>query len=1080
MNPIGTSLNGKIVSAAIAVVFVATLFAGSVSNETTEDIVVLADQFDENLNTQEELNTEEEQPEVIIEEEPVIEPEEDPVIEPEEELPIEPEDDPPVEPEDDPPVEPEDDPPIEPQDEPPLPDINAAPVADAGPAGLTEQWRARFDGSDNGYDYLYGVAVDLSGNVFVTGYGYTSSGSSYDYVTVKFDPSGNQVWAREYDGGSTDYARSVVTDSAGNVIVTGYSYRSGDYYDYMTIKYDTNGNQQWAKRYNGNGDYYDYARNVGVDAADNVYVGGYSRYGTSYYDFVVVKYDANGNQKWAKNHRTSKGYYHYSYEGCMEVDAAGNVYLAGYARETNNYYDFIVVKWDTNGNKKWAKNYNSPKNYYDYARGLDIDSAGNVYVTGYARWTNNYYDYVVVKWDTNGNQKWAKNYNGPKNYYEYARDIEVDAGGNVWVSGYGRWTNNYYDYILVKWDTNGNQQWAKNFNGALNYYDYTYERDLAVDSSGNAYLTGYGRHTNNYYDFQTVAFDSAGNQKWVMTYNGPYNQYDYARGIAVDSVGNVYVAGYSYGGTNTRYDYVVIKYSSAYTGDEGSPITLDGSASYDPDGDPLQYRWDFDNDGTWDTSWSTSPTAGHIWGDDYSGKLALEVTDGTSSSTDTSSVTVANVAPSITPFGPISADEASLFTASTTAGDPGSDDLTFVWEFELGPTMLSIYFNGVGPDPMPSPGGTYPFSATDSVSHTYGDDGDLDLVLTVTDDDGGVATYTATVEVDNVAPTIGPFGPFTGDEGLPSDFTAVASDVGSDDLTFEWAYELGQTIDNTHYNDGAATDPDPSPGGNWPFTATDMVSHTYGDDGVFQLILTVTDDDGGSARSVTTVTVDNLDPTLDVKAYIYIDFTLRVSGEKWHNVELFLFDDLGNLVGYAEVWRMPGDPDDQSVTLLDYQLDIQKASGAVVEYTPFDDPINGQWTGADPAKVIVGFDDGGEVEFSHNFNVNHPERWVWNLGGINQYLAGHEMFFEGMAVDPGSDDLTFTSTWGDGSPVEVSTYYNDNGHPDPLKSPSGVYPFVAIDIKGHTYTSSGIYNLELLVVDDDGGSAQVLITIILQ
>jgi hypothetical protein len=77
-----------------------------------------------------------------------------------------------------------------------------------------------------------------------------------------------------------------------------------------------------------------------------------------------------------------------------------------------------------------------------------------------------------------------------------------------------------------------------------------------------------------------------------------------------------------------------------YKGYGGLPITFDASNSSDPNNDPLQYRWDFNNDGTWDTDWSNEPKAEYIWNNDYKGIVKLEVSDGEFSATDIASVEV--------------------------------------------------------------------------------------------------------------------------------------------------------------------------------------------------------------------------------------------------------------------------------------------------------------------------------------------------------------------------------------------------------------------------------------------------------
>ena len=199
----------------------------------------------------------------------------------------------------------------------------------------------------------------------------------------------------------------------------------------------------------------------------------------------------------------------------------------------------------------------------------------------------------------------------------------------------------------------------------------------------------------------------------------------------------------------------------------------------------------------------------------------------------------------------------------TTATDPGSDDLTFTWDFEYGPSISNIYYNdGTGPDPDPSPQGTYPFSASDTVGHTYGDDGEFSVTLTVQDDDGGETSYTTTLEVNNVAPLLDLTGPSEVDENSLFGLDGQATDPGSDDLTFTWEFEFGPTIIKIYYNNGISSDSDPSPDVN-PMDVLDNLAHTYGDNGVFSVTLTVTDDDGGIYTASIDVTVNNVLPQID-------------------------------------------------------------------------------------------------------------------------------------------------------------------------------------------------------------------------
>ncbi len=695
--------------------------------------------------------------------------------------------------------------------------------------------------------------------------------------------------------------------------------------------------------------------------------------------------------------------------------------------------------------------------YYTFGVGIYVKSLHPGYTSGYARWTDIRlevtFDYSSELTETQSGQGVA---------------FGDDWTGRVYKSSTGT-TYNYPDgYMYIRTYTTytyrGYAQWD------LDKIAEALPSGAKIQAVALRFNHQYSSQSSNYvyqmeYDVKTASPDQIHTDAGDGTqYAGPYSvsstDSEYTWDLGASAVTDLQDALDS-----NNYYFGVGMISTSTTG---------YSYNYGP---RLVLEWKAPGGGGGAT---LSGLARHTYGDNGVYTVTLRVTDDLGQTdTDTCEVTVLNVNPVITPIGLFTADEGIPFSVSATVTDEGSDDLQFEWTYELGPTLTNMQYNdGMGPDPYPSPWGTFPFIVTDSAIHTYGDNGVYRLMLTVTDDDGGSATLGTTITVFNVAPTIIPFGPLAINEGSPFSINAMATDRGSDDLTFDWDLELGPSASTTYYNNPMVIpDPPKSPWGIFPFSATDTHGHTYGDNGVYAITLIVTDDDGASTVYTTTITVYNVAPSVSVEAYIKVNFTLRVSGEKWHNVELYVTSG-GTAVAYADVLRMPGDPDDQAITLTGVKCDVTNRIGLRVVYTPFDDVINGQINGADPAWVTIQFESGDEYVFDNTFNYKQPHRWDW-MFDINQYLIGQPITFEGHATDPGSDDLTFEWNWGDGPLVEGAIYYNDGVGPDPAKSPDGIFPFTVDELRIHTYWTNANFPLVLTVSDDDAGVTAIVVIIVI-
>jgi len=446
-------------------------------------------------------------------------------------------------------------------------------------AQINIQWQTRYSSAGTNIDRAEDMAMDAAGNVYVTGLGQGVSGN-FDYVTIKYDAVGTEIWRTEYNGAgnSLDEAHAVAVDPSGNVYVTGWSYGgAGTGYDYATVKYNSTGVQQWASRYTNVAGGTDEAWDIDVDNAGNVFVTGSSDGAGTNSAATTVSYNSAGVQQYANRFEGAGSSIDAGF--AIYVDSlTGTAYVTGYTFQSAAAdFDYITLKYNLAGVQQWATQYNSPDGNYDEARAIALDALGNVYVTGYSQTlvlTN--YDYATVKYNSAGVQQWQVRYNGTGNDYDRANAIALDAAGNVYVTGKSVGVGSTAeDAFTIKYDNSGVSQWTARYNGAANGYDEA--KALAVDTSGNVYITGYSYSSGSNNDYLTIKYDAAGTQEWITRYNGTANNTDQAAAIAVDAIGNVFITGLSKG-AGSNEDFETIKYCQLKS-DAGADTTICNGSS---------------------------------------------------------------------------------------------------------------------------------------------------------------------------------------------------------------------------------------------------------------------------------------------------------------------------------------------------------------------------------------------------------------------------------------------------------------------------------------------------------------------
>ncbi len=399
-------------------------------------------------------------------------------------------------------------------------------------------WVRRYNGPGNDDDKATALAVDGSGNVYVTGYSYSTETAS-DYATVKYDPNGNQLWVQRYNGSGKrlDEATAMAVDDMCNIYVTGWSFGNDPYGDYATIKYYPNGDTVWIRRYDGPTNSYDFANAITIDKSGDVYVTGESVGKEKSIDYATIKYYPNGDTVWVRR-----------YDGggedraqAITTDDSNNVYVTGASEDGVYSRDYVTLKYNSSGDTSWVRRYNGPGDTDDWAYATAVDCSRNVYVVGSCG---------IIKYDSDGNQLWVGSWGGV--------DIILDSFNNVYVTGTSS------DYSTTRYYPNGDTAWVRRYKEPGNEYNQAHS--IAVDGYNNVYVTGVSPGIGGYPDYATIKYLPNGDTAWVRRYDGPTGYWDWATAIAVDGSDNVYVTGWSIV-PETGIDYLTIKYVQFLRGD---------------------------------------------------------------------------------------------------------------------------------------------------------------------------------------------------------------------------------------------------------------------------------------------------------------------------------------------------------------------------------------------------------------------------------------------------------------------------------------------------------------------------------
>ena len=455
--------------------------------------------------------------------------------------------------------------------------------------------------------------------------GYTKSfgAGDYDIWILKLDKNGEILWQKTYGSKGYDIAHSVKQITDAGYIVAGESDEN-----MLIIKLDGNGNIEWQKEY-GKGEIYSIQQTID---------GGYILVGNTYDDILIVKLDMYGNVKWQKVIEDS------SYSSSYSVQQTKDGYiLAGYVSinrgydvnyETYRYdRDAYIIKLDEEGNIQWQKTYGSSiKNIFgnypdEIAYSIQQTNDGGYIVAG----DTGFFDIWILKLDEEGNIQWQKTYSGigedriavPTDPASEA--IQQTSDGGYIVVGYTNSFGDKYhtDIWILKLDEEGNIQWQKTYGGE------DYDEAKCVRETSDGYIIAgetksFGAGKDDFFVFKVdkngnipdcdLGKSSNANVGEVSQVEVIEAKFEYRDTYIVEGDTNIvpqntYISPeWICPSTSTNKPPVIDSFVGSPT--YGMlPLTVTFTCTaHDPDGNIVEYHWDFNGDGAIDKTTTVGMT----------------------------------------------------------------------------------------------------------------------------------------------------------------------------------------------------------------------------------------------------------------------------------------------------------------------------------------------------------------------------------------------------------------------------------------------------------------------------------------
>jgi len=294
-----------------------------------------------------------------------------------------------------------------------------------------------------------GISFDSNGSIYIVGQ--TSQGAGTNYFLGKYAQNGTVDWQRTFGGGGDDLGRAITVDASDDIYIQGRTESTGQGgEDFAIAKYNSSGTILWQRVLGGA--FRDRGLSIASDSANNIYAFGFTSSTVSFrQEFLIVKYNSSGTIQWQR----LLGGSGFQRALAIATDSANNVYITGRTDSVGaGSSDNLLAKYNSSGTLQWQRVLGGASQ--DVCQAITIDSADNVYISGYSDSTGaGNDDFLIAKYNSSGSIQWQRVLGGTDNDESFG--IAVDSDDNIYAFGFAEGVRiaGIDDFFLAKLPNDG-------------------------------------------------------------------------------------------------------------------------------------------------------------------------------------------------------------------------------------------------------------------------------------------------------------------------------------------------------------------------------------------------------------------------------------------------------------------------------------------------------------------------------------------------------------------------------------------------------------------------------------------------